>query len=148
MAGIRLGMAFASPEIISILNRIKYPYNINILTQQTALEHLSGNQEKEKWIAMILEQRHWLEQSLTGLSFVRQILPSDANFLMVRFEKPKEIYHYLIGKKIIVRDRSKVALCEGYLRITIGSPEENTILLQALQDFEKLTDGRIKTQKP
>lgn len=149
MAGIRLGMAFASPQIISILNRIKYPYNINILTQQTALEHLSDIQDKEKWIAMILEQRHWLRQALTRLSIVRQILPSEANFLMVRFDKPEEIFGYLTGKKIIVRDRSKVALCEGFLRITIGSPEENATLLQALHDYEKLTDTQHETlEKP
>ena len=135
MAGIRLGMAFASQEIITILNHIKYPYNINILTQRTALERLGSSEDKEKWIRMILEQRTWLQKELMQFSMVRNILPSDANFLMVRFDQPMEVFKYLVDKKIIVRDRSKVSLCEGYLRITVGSPDENELLIKALQEY-------------
>jgi histidinol-phosphate aminotransferase len=135
MAGIRLGMAFASREIITIMNHIKYPYNVNVLTQRTALDHLVSTSEKDKWIGMILEQRKWLQKELMQFSMVRNILPSDANFLMVQFDSPQEVFTYLIGKKIIVRDRSKVDLCKGCLRITIGSPEENSMLIRALKEY-------------
>lgn len=144
MAGIRLGMAFASEEIIGVLNRIKYPYNINILTQRTALQVLSGPSEREAWIALILNERNRLQQELSELAGVKQVLPSDANFLMVQFGQPREVFEFLIGRKIIVRDRSKVPLCEGYLRITIGTPMENDLLLQALREFNSPTNS----QKP
>jgi len=136
MAGIRLGMAFASPEIIGILNHIKYPYNVNVLTQRMALENLQSTEDKDKWIGMILVQREWLRKELIQFPMVRNILLSDANFLMVQFDHPQEVFTCLTGKKIIVRDRSKVALCEGYLRITIGSPEENELLIKALKEYD------------
>jgi len=135
MAGIRLGMAFASRDIITLLNRIKYPYNVNVLTQRTALDHLQGTEGKDEWVNMILDQRGWLQKELRQFPMVRNILPSDANFLMVKFDDPGRVFEYLIGKKIIVRDRSKVPLCEGYLRITVGSPGENQRLINALQDL-------------
>jgi histidinol-phosphate aminotransferase len=137
MAGIRLGMAFARKEIISILNHIKYPYNVNVLTQRMAINHLQGTQSKDEWIGTILEQREWLRRNLLLLPMVRNILPSDANFLMVKFDHPYRVFSFLIGKKIIVRDRSKVPLCEDYLRITIGSPEENESLIRALHEYAK-----------
>jgi len=136
MAGIRLGMAFASREIITLLNHIKYPYNVNVLTQRTALDHLRDIEQKEKWVQLILEQRGWLQKELLQFSIVRNILPSDANFLMVKFDHPGKVFDYLVGKQIIVRDRSRVPLCEGCLRITVGSPEENQLLISALQDFK------------
>lgn len=135
MAGIRLGLAFSSGEITEILTRIKYPYNINVLTQRVALEHLLEPVNKDKWINMILEQRAYLKKQLKRLPMVKHILPSDANFLMVRFDNPQEVFNYLVCKKIIVRDRSKVPLCEGYLRITIGSEEENNKLVEALEKY-------------
>ena len=135
MAGIRLGMAFADVEIVRVLNRIKYPYNINILTQQVALEQLNITENKDKWVSRILEQRQLLNSQLGRFSIVKNILPCDANFLMVRFEDPKKVFDYLIGKKIIVRDRSKVTLCEGYLRVTVGTPEENRMLINALNEY-------------
>lgn len=138
MAGIRLGMAFASPEIIAVLNHIKYPYNVNILTQRMAIEHLQDTTEKDKWVRIILEQREWLRKELLNLHMVSDVLPSDANFLMVKFDNPAEILAFLTARKIIVRDRSKIALCEGYLRITIGSPEENKLLINALQEHAGL----------
>ena len=135
MAGLRLGMAFASKEIIDILTRIKYPYNINILTQQFVYDRLNKVEEKENWVKMILEQREVLRKRLEKLPFVENILHSDANFLMVRFTDPKKVYQFLTGRKIIVRDRSRVPLCEGCLRITIGTPDENETLIKALQEY-------------
>jgi histidinol-phosphate aminotransferase len=139
MAGIRLGMAFASVQITGILNHIKYPYNINVLTQRKALEQLNETGEKDRWVALILEQRAILQKELLNISLVRDILPSDANFLMVKFDNPGEIFSHLIRKKIIVRDRSKIPLCEGYLRITIGTEEENSLLISTLHKYEKST---------
>jgi histidinol-phosphate aminotransferase len=138
MAGIRLGMAFAGSEIIRILNRIKYPYNVNILTQKVALEHLAGTENKDKWVSRILEQRNLLNSKLSRFSIVKNILPGDANFLMVKFDDPKKVFDFLIDKKIIVRDRSKVSLCEGYLRITVGTPEENRMLMNALNEYKSM----------
>lgn len=136
MAGIRLGMAFADSEIIAVLNHIKYPYNVNILTQKVALEHLGSTQNKDKWVTQILEQRELLNDQLKRFPMVKNILPGDANFLMVKFDDPKQVFDFLINKKIIVRDRSKVPLCEGYLRITVGTAEENSMLLDALNEFK------------
>jgi histidinol-phosphate aminotransferase len=135
MAGIRLGMAFASEEIITVLNHIKYPYNVNVLTQRMALKQLDSNGNKDTWIRTILKQRSWLERELSQLPGIIKILPSDANFLMVKFERPSEVYGFLVSRKIIVRDRSRVDLCEGFLRITIGTMQENTQLLNSLKEF-------------
>ena len=135
MAGIRLGMAFASKEIINVLNIIKYPYNVNILTQRLALERLQKVDEKENWVKMILEQREFLRLKLGEFPAVTKVLPSDANFLMAKFDNSGEVFNYLIDHKIIVRDRSKVALCEGCLRITVGTKNENELLLKVLQDY-------------
>jgi histidinol-phosphate aminotransferase len=140
MAGIRLGMAFASREIINILNKIKYPYNINILTQSFALERLTFETETANRIAMILAERDRLRAELSLLPFVMEVLPSDANFLMVRFTEPKKVLHYLLGKKIIVRDRSKIPLCEGCLRITVGTSDENGELMKALKKYKTQPD--------
>jgi histidinol-phosphate aminotransferase len=135
MAGIRLGMAFADIDIIGVLNRIKYPYNVNILTQKVALEHLDSVENKDKWVTQILEQRNLLYSQLSRFSMVRNILPADANFLMVKFDDPKKVFNFLIDRKIIVRDRSKITLCEGYLRITVGTSEENGMLISALNKY-------------
>lgn len=135
MAGIRLGMAFASREIINVLNRIKYPYNINSLTQKFAIERLNKIDEKNNWVKMTLEQREVLRVKLSAIKLVEEIFPSDANFLMVRFSNTKQIFRYLTDQNIIVRDRSYVPLCEGCLRITVGTPKENETLLKALHNF-------------
>jgi histidinol-phosphate aminotransferase len=135
MAGIRLGMAFAGGDIIGVLNRIKYPYNINILTQRVALEQLVTTGNKDKWINQILDERGLLTRQLAGFSIVKNILPSDANFLMVKFDEPEKVFDFLIEKKIIVRNRSKVSLCEGYLRITVGTAGENRNLIDALHEY-------------
>ena len=135
MAGIRLGMAFASPEIITILSKIKYPYNINILTQEKALELLEREDEKLDWVKTLIAERDKLNDEFKTLPFVTGIYPSDANFLLVKVHDPKGIYDYLVDESVIVRDRSKVALCEGCLRITIGSPEENRALMESLNNL-------------
>jgi len=133
MAGIRLGMAFAQPEIILIFNKVKYPYNINILTQQKALELLEKAPEKEEWVKLILEERDKMVRKLFKFPFVQVVYPSDANFVLVKMNDARGIYEYLTEKKIIVRDRSKIALCDDCLRITIGSPKENKKLRKALK---------------
>ncbi|MBA4408144.1 MAG: histidinol-phosphate transaminase [Odoribacter sp.] len=135
MAGIRLGMAFAQPEIIHIFNKIKYPYNINILTQQKALELLDHLQEKEEWVKIIVEERDKMVKKLFKLPFVQVVYPSDANFILVKMHDARGIYEYLTEQKIIVRDRSKVTLCVDCLRITIGSPKENKKLRKALKNL-------------
>ncbi len=136
MAGIRLGMAFAQPEIIQILSKIKYPYNVNILTQQKAMELLTQNKDKtNEWKELLLNQREFLKKELEKFSFVKTIYPSDANFLLIKVDGAKKIYSFLAKQEIIIRDRSSVALCDGCLRITIGSPEENQVLLEALKQY-------------
>ncbi len=132
LAGIRLGIAFASPEIIRILSKIKYPYNINQLTQQRVMQSLQNVEEKESWVKTIIAERGKLAEELKKLSFVQKVYPSNANFLLVKMDTAREKFEYLMNEGVIVRDRSKVALCEGSLRITVGSPEENKSLIEVL----------------
>lgn len=135
MAGIRLGMAFASSEIINILNKIKYPYNLSILTQKKALELIEKAGDVQKWVKLLVAERKRMAELLKDFSFVSKVFPSDANFLLVKMHDPNIIYNYLVERGIIVRNRSKIHLCNGSLRITIGSPNENEILLRALKNF-------------
>lgn len=135
LAGLRLGMCFASEEIISILNKIKYPYNVNVRTQQLAMEALENVYRKDIWVDEILQQRDWLKSELTSVPIVEKIFPSDANFLLVRVKDAKSTYHYLTDNRIIVRDRSRVNLCYNCLRITVGTPEENKRLIDALKQL-------------
>lgn len=135
MAGIRLGMAFASAEIINVLNKIKYPYNLNILTQEKALELLAQKERVEKWIKLLIEEREKMAKRLKKFPFVVKIYPSDANFLLIKMHDAKGIYNYLVESGIIVRDRSTVHLCNNSLRITVGTPEENNKLLEVLNEL-------------
>jgi histidinol-phosphate aminotransferase len=135
LAGLRLGMAFASADIISVLNKIKYPYNVNIQTQEIALEVLDNAYKKDIWVDEILSERERLIDQLRALQIVQHVFPTDSNFVLVRVTEAHATYNYLAGKGIIVRDRSKVTLCADCLRITIGTPEENQILIQALQQL-------------
>jgi len=128
-------MAFARPDLIAILNKIKYPYNINILTQTKALELLDNADEMSQWVSVLVKEREILAAQLTNLPFVEKVWPSDANFLLVKVKNARGIYNYLVSKGIIIRDRSRILLCEESLRITVGSEEENKILLQALQSM-------------
>ncbi|WP_194774469.1 histidinol-phosphate transaminase [Pararhodonellum marinum] len=135
LAGLRLGLAFASPELIHILNLIKPPYNINQLSQELVAEALQDVAKKEKMVKDILEERDYLLKALTKLPLVQKIYPSHANFLLVKLPEPKAMYAYLISKKVIVRDRSKVVHGEGCLRISVGTRSENELLLQAMAAF-------------
>ncbi|WP_126246887.1 histidinol-phosphate transaminase [Chitinophaga rhizosphaerae] len=135
LAALRMGMAFASEDIISIFNKIKPPYNINQASQELALEALGNVEQVNAWIKETVEEREKLTGELAKLSIVEKVYPSDANFLLVKTIDAKGIYSILTNQGIIVRDRSKVELCAGCLRITIGTPEENVTLLQALQNI-------------
>ena len=136
LAGLRLGMAFASEEIIEVMNKVKPPYNVNEASQQLALKALQNIDQVNSWIKETLVQRDKLVLELKDHDFVLDIYPSDANFILVKTTDPKGIYNYLVQQGIIVRDRSKVDLCEGCLRITVGTPDENNTLLQTLQNFK------------
>ncbi|NLI35788.1 MAG: histidinol-phosphate transaminase [Bacteroidales bacterium] len=135
-AAIRLGMAFASPEIIEILTKIKYPYNVNLLTQQKALEILDRKEEQKEWVASILKERENLADALLQLPVVEKIYPTDANFFLVKVIDADRIYKYLVAKGIIVRNRNTVSLCGNCLRITVGTPAENQTLVGALKVFQ------------
>ncbi len=135
LAGIRFGMVYAHKEIIEHLYKIKYPYNLNAVTQDLALEFLSKSKEKNNWVKMILAEKKRLETAIEKLHFVLRNYPTDANFLLLKCKDPAAILEFLKEKKIIVRDRSKVNLCEGCLRITVGSREENDALLKALNEW-------------
>ncbi|PTQ97962.1 histidinol phosphate aminotransferase [Mucilaginibacter yixingensis] len=136
LAGLRVGMAFASEEIIEVMNKVKPPYNINEASQQLALEALQNVDQVNAWIKETLAQRDKLVLALRNFDFVLDIYPSDANFILVKTTDAKGIYNYLVSHGIIVRDRSKVTLCEGALRITIGTPQENETLIETLKTFK------------
>lgn len=134
-AGIRLGMAFASEEIIGLFNKVKYPYNVNVLTQQKALDVLSDTLTLQRHISMILEERTKLMHAFSTLPVCKKIYPTDANFFLAKVDSADAIYDYLVRKGIIVRNRNKVSLCGNCLRVTIGTKDENTKLLAALRQF-------------
>jgi histidinol-phosphate aminotransferase len=135
LAALRLGIAFASEDIIRIFNKIKPPYNINAASQQLALQALDNAAQIETWVKSIISEREQLIAELKKLDFVTYIYPSDANFILAKTKDPRKIYNYLVEEGIIVRDRSKVDLCEGCLRITVGTPEENQRLLNTLRNL-------------
>ena len=135
-AAIRLGMAFASKEIISIYNKVKYPYNVNLLTQQQAMEMLSDPYEIDKWVKMLLQERSRLMQAFAELPVCQQIFPTDANFFLARVTDAQKIYDYLVERGIIVRNRSRIQLCQNCLRITIGNRSENNELIAALRQMK------------
>lgn len=138
LAGLRLGMAFAGQPIIDYLNKVKYPYNINTATQQLAIEALGNISSVNNWTKTTVEQRDWLQKALLSLSFTKTVYPSDANFILVKMDDAPGIYHYLADKGIIVRDRSSVLLCEDCLRITIGTPDENSQLIECLKNYKAI----------
>ena len=134
-AAIRLGMAFASKEIIDIYNKVKYPYNVNQLTQQQAMEMLKDPFEIDKYVKTLLQERSRLMMAFRELPICEQIYPTDANFFLTRVTDAKRIYDYLVDKGIIVRNRSRIQLCQNCLRITIGTRTENNELLSALRQY-------------
>jgi histidinol-phosphate aminotransferase len=133
MAGIRLGICYASQYIIGILNKIKPPYNINQLTQNKALEVLGNEELFSQNLNVILSEKKLLEKAMLEFPFVKRIFPSDANFFLAEFDDPKYVFGALMAKEIIVRDRSKELHCDGCLRITIGTPVENKKLIEVLK---------------
>lgn len=137
LAALRLGMAFASVDIIHVFNKIKPPYNINQATQDIVLEALENVDQVNSWIKQTVEEREKLVQELNKLEMIHHITPSDANFILVKMADPKAVYDYLVSQGIIVRDRSKVELCEGCLRITVGTTAENNLLLEKLTTINK-----------
>ncbi len=139
LAGLRLGMAFASPEIIAILNKIKYPYNINILTQEKVLEMLKNSDTTAQWVKITIDERQKMRAELEKLTIITEIYPSEANFLLIRTPKANDLYSYLVNHKIIVRNRSNIALCNNCIRITIGSTAENQQLLRAIKQYQSFT---------
>ncbi len=135
LAGLRLGMAFAGQPVIDLMNKVKYPYNINTATQQLVSAALDNIITVNDWIQITVEQREWLRDALMQFPFTQAVYPSDANFLLIKMEGAKKIYEFLTAKGIIVRDRSKVILCDDCLRVTIGTPEENQLLTDALKTY-------------
>ena len=135
LAAIRLGMAFASPEIIAIYNKVKYPYNVNQLTQQQALKALKDPFETDKWVKMLLGERARLMTAFQELPICEKVYPTDANFFLAKMTDAKKIYDYLVDRGIIVRNRHRVQLCQNCLRITIGMKGENNELLAALRQY-------------
>lgn len=134
-AGIRLGMAFAQKEIIDIFNKVKYPYNINVLTQRYAMDALKDSFRVEKWINTIVEERGRMVTAFRALPVCRKIYPTDANFFLAKMDDAQAIYDYLVRKGIIVRNRTNVCMCENCLRVTIGTKSENNELLAALRQY-------------
>ncbi len=134
-AAIRLGMAFASKEIISIYNKVKYPYNVNQLTQDQAMAMLKDPFEVDKWVKILMAERSRLMQAFLELPICEKIYKTDANFFLAKMTDANAIYNYLVEKGIIVRNRNKVQLCQNCLRITIGNRTENNELLSALRQY-------------
>ena len=135
-AAIRLGMAFASLEIIAIFNKIKYPYNVNILTQQEAIKMLQHPEQIKAWVDTLLEERARVMEEFVKLPCCIRVFPTDANFFLAKVYEATQLYNYLVSEGIIVRNRTNVALCKDCLRITIGTKEENDALLEALRKVE------------
>lgn len=135
-AGLRLGMAFASKEIIDLFNKVKYPYNINILTQQQALEALKAPFQVDEWVKILLQERTKVISAFLDLPICEKVYPTEANFFLAKMVDAQDIYDYLVEKGIIVRNRTKVQLCGNCLRVTIGKKSENAELLAALRQYE------------
>lgn len=135
-AGIRLGMAFASTEIIALFNKVKYPYNVNVLTQREAKKMLNMHFEVNKWVNQLLEERGRLMAAFVELPICKKVYSTDANFFLAKMVDADKIYNYLVEHGVIVRNRTNISLCQNCLRITIGSKEENRILLAALRKYK------------
>lgn len=135
-AAIRLGMAFASSEVIDIFNKVKYPYNVNELTQKQALKRLEDKDTVATWVRILLEERTRLMDAFAELPICEKVYPTDANFFLAKVNDAQKIYDYLVEKGIIVRNRTRVTLCQNCLRVTIGTKEENSELLGALRFYK------------
>jgi len=135
LAGLRLGMCFASPQIIGYLNKVKAPYNINIVTQELALQALEEVGQVNDMIKLLVDMCNALAQVIASMPHVIQVFPSDTNFILVKIPKARQLYEYLLSQGIIVRDRSALELCEDSLRITVGTEQENTLLVDAMYQW-------------
>ena len=135
-AAIRLGMAFASPEIIAIFNKVKYPYNVNQLTQQQALEALKDPYEVDNWVKVLLQERSRMMDAFELLPICLKVYPTEANFFLAKMTDATKIYNYLVDQGIIVRNRNRIQLCQNCLRITIGTKTENSELIAALRQYK------------
>ncbi|GGA72378.1 histidinol-phosphate aminotransferase [Flavobacterium palustre] len=135
LAGIRLGICYASTEVIAVLNKIKPPYNVNELTQQRALERLSDQEKINREISSILTERDTLLDVLNKVSFVEKIYPTEANFILIKVDDANKRYDELIAKGIVIRNRTTQPLCENTLRLTVGTEQENKKLMEALQSI-------------
>ena len=135
-AALRLGMAFASKEIIGLFNKVKYPYNVNLLTQQKALEAINAKINVEKWVNILLQERSQLMEAFRQLPICKEVYPSDANFFLAKMTDALSIYNYLVDQGVIVRNRTRIQLCENCLRVTIGTRSENSELLRALRLYK------------
>ena len=134
-AALRLGMAFASQDIIAIFNKVKYPYNVNLLTQQQALEALKDPFEVDQWVKVLMQERGRLMDAFRELPICEKVYPTDANFFLAKMTDATKIYNYLVDKGIIVRNRHRIQLCQNCLRITIGTKTENNELVAALRQY-------------
>lgn len=143
LAGIRVGVAMGDAGIMGYMNKVKYPYNVNILSQEKALQMLDKGGLKDEWVGRVLDEKKKMIPALERLDFVQEVFPSDANFLLVRVDDPNALYAYLYEEGVIVRNRSTLPLCAGCLRITIGTEEENTRLLRLMQSWK--TENRSKS---
>ena len=135
-AAIRLGMAFAHPDIIAVFNKVKYPYNVNLLTQQQAMKALEDPYAVDRWMQLILQERGRMVEAFRQLPICRQVYPTDANFFLARVSDAQSVYDYLVRRGIIVRNRTRVQLCHNCLRITIGTRTENAELMGALRQYD------------
>ena len=135
LAGLRLGMCFASPDIIGYMNKVKAPYNINIVTQELALQALEEVGQVNDMIKLLVDMRNALTEVIASMPHVIQVFPSDTNFILVKIPQARKLYEFLMSKGIIVRDRSALELCEDSLRITVGTEQENTLLVDAMYEW-------------
>lgn len=136
LAGLRVGMAFASAAIIDVFNKIKAPYNVGDLSQKMLMQALENKGKVKEMVALLKSERAKLLKELSSFPFIKDIAPSDANFLLVKTTSADRLYDFLISNNVVVRNRSKLPLCEGGLRITVGTPDENTKLLSLLKSFK------------
>ncbi len=135
LAALRLGLAYASLDVIDLFNKVKPPYNINLASQQLGMEALQHTETVNDWIRTAVEERKRLANRLSQFSFVEKVFPSDANFLLIKVSDANALYSFLAQNEVVVRNRNKEPQCEGCLRITVGTPEENNILIELLEKY-------------
>lgn len=135
LAGARVGVGIGSKELLTVMDKVKAPYNVNILSQQVALNSLSDIDAFKTKVDIIIEQRDWLSEQLSKMDIVKKVYPSDANFLLVKFKYTQDVFKFLLDCGIVARDRSKEKWCDGCIRITLGTPDENELLVSALTQY-------------